>query len=54
MTGVRFGPLEIYISCDHTECLAEKRVFSDDLPPGWTKRGKKTFCPDHNRKDQPR
>lgn len=42
--------LEIYIQCDYTECLTEQRVFDEDLPPGWTMRGKKTFCPTHSKK----
>lgn len=41
--------LETYVSCDYTECLAEKRVFGDDLPPGWVRRGKRVFCPEHDR-----
>ena len=42
--------LEIYLQCDATECRAEQRVYSDTLPPGWAKRGRKTYCPEHAEK----
>lgn len=42
--------LEIYIHCDFTECLAEQRVTSKQpVPDGWSKRGRKTFCPTHTK-----
>jgi hypothetical protein len=57
MTGVRFGPLEIYIHCDHYNCGAQALVWlegrdpsppsSDVVPDGWVTRGDKTYCPRH-------
>jgi hypothetical protein len=58
MTGARFGPLEIYIHCDHYDCGVEALVWlegrdpspprDDRLPAGWTKRAGRAFCPGHS------
>jgi hypothetical protein len=61
MTGVQFGPLEIFVNCDDPRCGAQAMVWSGDpdnedlfdfakyqLPQGWTWRNKKTYCPKHS------
>jgi hypothetical protein len=58
---VTFGPLEIFVHCADVRCGAQAAVWSGDpdneekfdaakykLPPGWTWRNEKTYCPRHS------
>jgi hypothetical protein len=58
MSGVRFGPLEVFVNCDRAGCRAEGLIWSGQpedeigeppLPPAWTRDGGKTYCPRHSR-----
>ena len=62
MSGVKYG-LEIFVNCDQRRCNAQAMVWQGDpannpletietegkLPPGWTWRDGRTYCPRHSK-----
>jgi hypothetical protein len=58
MGGVRFGSMEIFVSCKESRCHAQATVWAGDpdayeardepMPAGWTMRDGETYCPRHS------